>query len=90
MYCLYLLGLCGDSMPDWLIILAFVVCATLYCVAELRYSKLKNRIKELEKYKSDSIEWWTKQIDMNDRSIKIEKYILEEFRKLTMVEDDVK
>lgn len=70
------------SIPVWLdfaLILGIIAC---YWIAEIRYSQLKKRIKELEESNADNWKTWNHQVKINTN--------VNEFMKKLVMEDDGK
>lgn len=86
---LMMVALCTleSVMPGWLTWVCTLGPCVCYIIADIRYSQLKKRIKELEQYKYDTLRWWNQQMKINENSNEISKLIHEEIKKLVMEDD---
>lgn len=52
-------------MPEWLGWVCVFGPLACYMISDIRYSQLKKRVKELEEWKTDALEMWRSQININ-------------------------
>lgn len=70
-------------MPEWLTWVCTLGPCVCYIIADIRYSQLKKRIKELEESNADNWKTWKCQVKINDNT-------QECLKKLVIEEDDGK
>lgn len=84
MAALMMISLCTleSVMPGWLCWVCTLGPCVCYIIADIRYSQLKKRIKELEESNADNWKTWKHQININTN--------VNEFMKTLVMEDDGK